>query len=110
MLICGCMVQIPGPADAALPLLRVRLAPSSGSAARQAPVHQALDAVTILAGHLEAWGMRSAQARAAQSLAVLVCQATRQEFCCWVRTGENMTHGWCLSPDHSMIRAGAECC
>ena len=53
--------QIPGPADTALPLLRARLAPSSGSAARQAPTQQALDATTILAGHLEAWGLRSSQ-------------------------------------------------
>ena len=54
-------LQIPGPADTALPLLRARLAPSSGSAARQAPTQQALDATTILAGHLEAWGLRSTQ-------------------------------------------------
>ena len=61
-------LQVPGTADTALPHLRSRLA-CSGSVARQAAVTQALDALAILVGHLEAWGVPSSQV----SLELLPC-------------------------------------
>ena len=51
---------MPGTADTSLPRLRSRLA-GAGSAARQAAVGTALDAVGTLVGHLEAWGVPSSQ-------------------------------------------------